>query len=69
MYGSGETMLMDIPHILVSSNYIFDQLALSEDRWKTYSIENKKLIDITNKAKKEQSREHIPKEKIVLGTY
>lgn len=54
-------MLMDIPHILVSILYIFDQSTLSEDRCKTYSIENKKLIDITNKAKKEQSREHVQK--------
>lgn len=57
MYGSGGTMLMDIPHILISSNYIFDQSLLSADRWKIYSIKNKKLSNITDKIKKE----HIPK--------
>ena len=32
MYGSGTTMLMDIPHIVVSSNYLFEFNSLSSDR-------------------------------------
>lgn len=47
MYGSGNTMLMNPPHIIISANYIFDQNLLSKDRWKIYSIKNKKLKDIT----------------------
>jgi len=61
MYGAGGTLLMDIPHIIISCNYIFDQSLLSADRWKIYSITNKKLLDITNKIKKEQLKEHVPK--------
>jgi|694.fasta_scaffold90422_3 hypothetical protein len=55
MYGSGNTMLMSIPHIIVSSNYIFDQTLLSKDRWEIYSIEKKELKNITKKIQQEQS--------------
>lgn len=51
MYGSGNTMLMDIPHVIVSSPYIFDQTLLSKDRWKILSIKSNDFIDITNKVK------------------
>jgi hypothetical protein len=61
MYGSGTTLLMDIPHILISSNYIFDQSLLSKDRWKIYSIENKNLHNITKKIQSEQIRENVGK--------
>jgi hypothetical protein len=54
MFGSGNTMLMDIPHIIISSNYIFDQSLLSKDRWQTYAIEKKELINITGKIKNQQ---------------
>lgn len=49
MYGSGNTMLMNPPHIIISANYIFDTGSLSRDRWKIFSIENKTLKDITRK--------------------
>ena len=49
MYGSGNTMLMNPPHIIISANYVFDPGSLSKDRWKIFSIENKKLKDITTK--------------------
>ena len=38
MYGDGATLLMEPPHVIVSSNYILDRNALSKDRWKTYEI-------------------------------
>lgn len=47
MYGSGNTMLMNPPHIIISANYIFDLNLLSKDRWKIFSIKNKKLKDVT----------------------
>lgn len=46
MYGSGKTLLMEPPHIIVSSNYNLDYNLLSEDRWEVYEISNKKLIKI-----------------------
>ncbi|MFN9656133.1 MAG: hypothetical protein ACK55Q_10505 [Dolichospermum sp.] len=54
MFGSGNTMLMDIPHIVISSNYIFDQNLLSKDRWKIYAIKNQELINITEKIKTQE---------------
>lgn len=38
MYGSGKTLIMEPPHILVSSNYILDYDLLSKDRWEVYKI-------------------------------
>jgi hypothetical protein len=46
MYGSGRTLLMEPPHIIVSSNYNLDYNLLSEDRWEVYEISNKKLVKI-----------------------
>ena len=43
MYGSGRTLLMEPPHIIVSSNYNLDYNLLSEDRWEVYEISDKKL--------------------------
>lgn len=54
MFGSGNTMLMDIPHIVISSNYIFDQNLLSKDRWKIYAIKNQELVNITEKIKTQE---------------
>jgi hypothetical protein len=53
MYGSGKTLLMEPPHILVSSNYAFNYELLSEDRWEIYEIKDKKLqrVDIRNRTR------------------
>ena len=53
MYGSGRTLIMEPPHIVVSSNYNLDYELLSEDRWDVFEIINKKLskIDIKKAVK------------------
>jgi len=56
MYGSGNNLLMEPPHIILSANFIPDIELLSKDRWKIYQIKNEKLIDITNKEKAKQKR-------------
>lgn len=38
MYGSGKTLLMEPPHIIVSSNYVLKYELLSSDRWQVYKI-------------------------------
>jgi len=38
MYGSGVNLLMPPPHIIISSNYVFDINLLSLDRWQVYEI-------------------------------
>lgn len=40
MYGKGQTVLMEPPHIIISSNYTFDQNLLSKDRAEIYKIKN-----------------------------
>ena len=51
MYGSGSTMLMKPPHIIISANYLFDQGLLSKDRWKILAIKGKHFEDITVKVR------------------
>lgn len=48
-YGKGKSLLMNPPHIIISSNYVLNQNLLSEDRWISYKIDknSKKLKDIT----------------------
>jgi hypothetical protein len=38
MYGKGLTLLMEPPHIMITSNYLLDYELLSLDRWKVYEI-------------------------------
>lgn len=38
MYGKGETLLMEPPHVMITSNYLLDYELLSMDRWKVYEI-------------------------------
>ena len=56
MYGVGTTLLMEPPHIIVSSNYVIDQNALSEDRWESYEIQkaSKKLKNVIEALKRNQ---------------
>ena len=62
MYGNGSTLMMEPPHIIMSSNFIPDVNLLSKDRWKMYKIKNEKLVDITNKQlKKGKDQEAIKK--------
>lgn len=42
MYGDGATLIMEPPHVIVSSNYILDREALSQDRWVNYKITKEK---------------------------
>lgn len=68
MYGDGRTILMDIPHVIISSNYIFDITILSKDRWKILSINNdKKLEDITKSVKRKQIREKLIKKQEMVS--
>ncbi len=41
MYGSGKTLIMEPPHIVVSSNYVLNYDLLSSDRWKIYELNKK----------------------------
>lgn len=44
MYGSGKTLMMEPPHIIVSSNYILNYELLSSDRWQVYEINSKNQL-------------------------
>lgn len=66
MYGDGGTLIMEPPHVIVSSNFILDRSALSKDRWIHYKITKNKhlqklserelrsLENNTNKSNKEE---------------
>lgn len=53
---------MDIPHVIVCSNYIFNQDALSKDSWRMYRLEDKKLVAVNEKVRKVEFED---KEKIL----
>lgn len=38
MYGKGRTLLMEPPHIIITSNYLLDYELISKDRWKVYEL-------------------------------
>lgn len=44
MYGQGKTLMMEPPHIIISSNYRFDYNLLSGDRWEVYQITPKQSL-------------------------
>lgn len=45
--GSGFSMLMEPPHVVVSSNYLLQYDLLSSDRWKIFKINhNKTMIEL-----------------------
>lgn len=57
--GSGYTLMMAPPSIVVSSNYHFNYSALSEDRWEVYEITrnyNLKTIDVKKKLKDQKQK-------------
>lgn len=53
MFGSKEFLIMEPPHVIVASNFIFKCKKLSSDRWKLYSIVDPKKpwVDITEETK------------------
>lgn len=63
MYGSGKSLLIPPPHIIVSSNYFMDYSMLSSDRWETYTInQQKELKPVRLKLLKSlQAKRKIPK--------
>lgn len=63
MYGSGKTLLMEPPHIVVSSNYTLNYKLLSKDRWQVYEIlKNNKLGTLNKLLSKEKKREIVKKD-------
>ena len=61
MYGSGNNLLMEPPHIIVSANFVPKMNLLSKDRWKIYRIKNKKLTDITTSEIIKQNAQELKK--------
>ena len=61
MYGTGNTLMMEPPHIIMSSNFVPNVDLLSKDRWKVYKIKNQKLIDITNQELRKKRNEQTTK--------
>lgn len=44
MYGQAKELIMEPPHVIVSSNYLLNTESLSSDRWQVFEIlKNKKL--------------------------
>lgn len=64
MYGGNNILIMEPPHIIVSSNYLFEDTGLSKDRWVIFQIENKKLINITEKVIRKIIKEKYKENKI-----
>ena len=64
MYGHGTTLLMEPPHIIVSSNYHMKYHLLSKDRWNVFTITEKhklKNVNISRQISKQKSYETIKK--------
>ena len=47
MYGKDSSLLIEPPHIVIISNYLFEDTGLSKDRWVIREIKDKKFTDIT----------------------
>lgn len=43
MYGRAKELIVEPPHIILSTNYVFTLGDLSKDRWEVYEIKNKTL--------------------------
>lgn len=48
MYGKGKELIMEPPHIIISSNYVLNPGSLSKDRWCIYKIEKDKTLGKKN---------------------
>lgn len=44
LFGAGKTLVMEPPHVIISSNYLFNYSALSEDRWLILEIKKDKSL-------------------------
>jgi hypothetical protein len=65
MYGSSKKLLMNPPAILISSNYVFGETGLSEDRWCVYEVESKnKSLGKKNKLLLQARTRHKKKKRI-----
>ena len=51
MYGSGKTLLMEPPHIIVSSNYILKYELLSSDRWNVVEINKSNKLKLLKESR------------------
>lgn len=59
MYGMAKELMIEPPHIILSSNYLFDIESLSKDRWEIFEIKNNKLEkknELIRKKIKEKNR-------------
>jgi hypothetical protein len=57
MYGRHSLLYQDSSHVIVSSNFLIDPGALSQDRWLVYKMSpDKKLVDISEKVKKQYQK-------------
>lgn len=41
MYGRGNSLIIEPPHIIVSTNYLLSYENLSRDRWEVFEIDSK----------------------------
>jgi hypothetical protein len=48
MYGKAASLIMEPPHILITSNYLLDYELLSMDRWRVYEIKSDGTLGIQN---------------------
>jgi hypothetical protein len=70
-FGKGKTLLMEPPHILITSNYLLDYELLSMDRWKIYELktngelgkENAILTDKSERRRLLQRQHQLAKER------
>ena len=67
-YGRGDSLIMDPPAIVISSNYEFDYKLLSKDRWLVFEIKNKKpyglkrIKDPSRRQEQNKNRVNLKKE-------
>lgn len=62
MYGKAASLLMEPPHILITSNYLLDYELLSMDRWRVYEINADGTLGIENEIfQRPQKRQEILK--------
>ena len=47
-YGKCQTLLMEPPHVLITSNYVLEYTLLSLDRWKVYEIKENGTLGTEN---------------------
>ena len=48
MYGQAKELIIEPPHLIVSSNYVLNSESLSKDRWETFEIKKDKTLGPKN---------------------